>query len=77
MRNRVMLVVLAVALTAGAQGAFAMSQWWAPSGSKCPRFDTEESCEQWCAGSDKRCGGSGQCQQQVGEGEPPECNDEP
>lgn len=77
MWNRVTMVVLALGLVLGARGAFAMSQWWAPTGASCPAFDTEASCEAWCAGDDKRCQGTGQCQAKVGEGEPPECNDEP
>jgi hypothetical protein len=77
MRNRVTMLGLALGLTLGAQGAFAMSQWWVPTGGKCPAFDTEAACEQWCAGDDKRCQGTGQCESKIGEGERPECNDEP
>jgi hypothetical protein len=77
MRARFVVVMTALALGVWGQGAFAMSQWWAPTGASCPRFDTEAACEQWCAGDDKRCQGTGQCQSKTGEGEPPECNDEP
>jgi hypothetical protein len=72
-----MLVVMAMGIMADARGAFAMSQWWVPTGASCPVFDTESGCEQWCAADDKRCGGTGQCESKTGEGAKPECNDEP
>lgn len=75
MANRVMVAVLGLGLVAGA--ANAMSQWWTPSGAKCPVFNDEASCKAWCAADAKRCGGSAQCQSQTGEGPPTECNDEP
>lgn len=77
MQNRLMMAALVLGVVAGAPGAHGMSQWWAPKGASCPVFDDEASCKAWCAADAKRCEGTGQCQSKVGEGAPPECNDEP
>ncbi len=77
MRKRMRVVVAVAILVGAAQGALAMSQWWVPSGKSCPVFNDENSCEAYCREDSTRCGGSQQCVSKIGEGPPPECNDEP
>lgn len=67
-------LVLALGLTLGlAAGAHAMSEWWTPVGRQCPTFDTEQSCENFCANNQNACGGSDQCEFRVGP-QTPECS---
>lgn len=67
-------MILGVALAmVSAPAAHALSEWWTPDGKSCPTFDTEESCETWCASNQEPCGGATQCTFQTGP-KRPECS---
>jgi hypothetical protein len=71
---RMVMVAVAAALALPVPAAYALSEWWAPSNASCPTFDSEDTCEAWCAADQKRCGGQAVCVVKIGPQESrPDC----
>ena len=66
------MVAAVVALGLAPGVAHAVSEWWTPSGARCPVFDSANACQAYCAADPSRCGGSSDCAFRTGTTRP-EC----
>ncbi len=60
-----------IVLSGGA--AWALSEWWTPTGMTCPAFNSKIACQAFCAADTSRCGGSTSCNFKTGPAQP-ECS---
>lgn len=66
------IAAASVATLLAAGTAHALSEWWTPSNTRCPTFDTADACQAYCGPDPSRCGGSDQCTFRTGTSRP-EC----